>query len=226
VMSNPAWKAKYRERFRELYETVLKPVDWGAKIVEEGQRVQAELAKRNPQWAKDYQNVINQARDRVVRRIAVVGKHVGDVPKPPQFDKDNTLKITEGWGPENGNGGDAAIDEATADGKKSLHIRANGPSSGSWRKVMNLPAGRYKFEARLKTAGVAPLDSTSGKGAGLRISGGTRQGQNAVEGDSGWQQVSFPFESPGGEVILVAELRAQKGEVWFDRDSLRIVWMK
>lgn len=225
VMSNPEWKAKYRERVREIYETVLKPVDWAQRVTEVGQKVQAALAKRNPKWAQDYQGQITAARERVTQRIANVGRQMGDLPKPPQFDKDNVLRLADGWGPENGSGGDAAMDEAAVDAKKCLHIRANGASAGSWRRTMNLPPGRYRFEARVKTAGVAAMDDAKNKGAGIRISGGTK-GPDSAEGDSAWKSLGYDFEAPGGDVILVAELRAQKGDAWFERDSLRLVWRK
>ena len=225
VLSNPLWKAKYRDRVKEIYETVLKPNDWAQRINEVGQKVQAALAKKNPKWAQDYQGQINAARDRVTQRIANVGKQVGDVPKPPQFDKDNALKLTEGWAPESGAGGDSAMDEVAADGKKSLHIRANSASAGSWRRTMNLPPGRYRFEARVKTAGVVAMDDAKNKGAALRISGGAK-GTDSAEGDCPWKTLAYSFESPGGDVILVAELRGQKGDAWFERDSLRLVWMK
>ena len=225
VLSNPLWKAKYGARAREIYETVLKPIDWAQRINEIGQKVQAALAKKNPKWAQDYQAQINGARDRVAQRIANVGKQVGDVPKPPQFDKDNAMKLTDGWAPESGAGGDAAMDEAAADGRKSLHIRANSLSAGSWRRTMNLPPGKYRFEARVKTAGLVATDDAKNKGAALRISGGSK-GTEFAEGDCAWKTLAYSFESPGGDVILVAELRGQKGDAWFERDSLRIVWMK
>ncbi len=225
VLGNPQWKAKYRDRVKEIYETVLKPTDWAQRVTEVGQKVQAALAKKNANWAKDYQGQINAARDRVTQRIANVGKQMGDVPKPPQFDKDNVLRLAEGWGPASGAGGDAAMDEAVADGKKCLHIRANSASAGSWRRTMNLPAGKYRFEARVKTAGVVASDDAKNKGAALRISGGNK-GTDYADGDSAWKSLGYNFESPGGDLILVAELRGQKGDAWFERDSLRVVWMK
>ena len=225
VLSNPMWKAKYQARVREIYETVLKPIDWAQRINEVGQKVQAALAKKNPKLGQDFQGQINAARDRVTQRIANIGKQVGDAPKPPQFGNDNAMKLTEGWAPESGAGGEVAMDEAAADGKKCLHIRANSASAGSWRRTMNLPPGRYRFEARVKTAGVVATDDAKNKGAALRISGGAK-GTDFAEGDCAWKTLAYTFDSPGGDVVLVAELRGQKGDAWFDRDSLRIVWMK
>jgi hypothetical protein len=58
-----------------------------------------------------------------------------------------------------------------------------------------------------------------------------------VVGDTNWTAMTFDFEvqddqSDGGfmgqiqssqpDIELICELRAAKGEVWFDRDSLRL----
>ena len=59
----------------------------------------------------------------------------------------------------------------------------------------------------------------------MRISRGKRT--NKSVGDTEWTSLDFPFElTNGDEVDLVCELRADKGEVWFDRDSLRLVKSK
>ena len=46
---------------------------------------------------------------------------------------------------------------------------------------------------------------------------------NGLAGDVGWKDVAFPFTAQGGEVMLVVELRATKGELWCEKDSLQIV---
>ena len=75
----------------------------------------------------------------------------------------------------------------------------------------------------MKTRGVEAAASETGEGAGLRVSGGSRAGQKALKGDSAWEVLAFPIESPGRDYTLVAELRATKGEMWIDRESLRVV---
>ena len=225
ILGNPAWKAKLAERVREIYENVLKPVDWPARVVEVGNRVKAELEKKNPQWAKDYQAQINAARDRVAQRIAAVGKQLGDMPRPAQFDKDNAMKLVDGWTATNGAGGDVVMDEAQVDGRKCLHVRANSASAGSWRRTMNIPPGKYRLEVCVKTAGLVATDDAKNRGAALRTSGGAK-GTEFAEGDTVWKTIRYNIESAGADVVLVAEVRGLKGDAWFDRDSLRLVWMK
>jgi len=224
VMSNPVWKQAYHDRVEEIYNKILKPIDWPAHVEEVGQKVKAALEKKNPQWAKDYEPRIHEARDRVASRIAMIGKQLGDIPKAFKFDQNGVAKIdSENWRQE---GSAAAIDAAVVDGKPCFHIRADGESSGSWRKSISLTAGKYKLVARIRTSGVVASQSTSGEGAGIRISGGTRTGQNTAAGDTAWKDAVFQFDAPGGDVMLVAELRATKGEAWFDRDSFRLELVK
>jgi spore coat protein H len=221
IFSNPAWRAKYRERVELIYEKVLKTTDWPARVVEIGTQVRAALEKKNPQWAKDYEGRIQEARSRVEQRIAFIGKQLGDMPKPLAFSPQGIAKIdTKGWRTE---GSASKIEETNAEGKPVLRIQAEGDTSASWRKNLHLDPGKYRFEGRVRTAGVQASESSSGIGAGLRISGGTRNGQNSVAGDSAWQTVGFQFDTPGGDVVLVAELRAIKGEALFDKNSFQIV---
>ena len=222
ILSNPEWKKAYRDRVEKIYNEVLKPIDWAARTVEVGEKVHAALVNVNPQWAKDYRNQMNTARDRVAARIAAAGKQLGDMPRPVEFDKAGVMKLAKGWREQSG--GAARIDNVAIEGKQCLHIVAGG-GVGSWRKTLELPPGKYRFEAMAKGAGITSTGDGGGKGAGLRISGATARA-NGIEGDAGWKQLAFEFDSGGGNTVLVAELRASKGEVWFDSGSLQLVKVK
>ena len=221
VWSNPEWKAHYMIVAKEIYEKALKPVDWEARIFEQGKKIQDGLARQNPQWAKDYQGQINGARDRVLARVASIGKQFGDMPKP--FDwVNNTAKLgAKQWAATGG----GAMDEQTVDGQRCLHIRADNAAAASWRRSVTLAPGRYRFEAMVKTADIEGGDE-SGEGAGLRISGGKRKGVNGLKGTAAWQKLGYEFDATGAETILVAEVRAAKGEAWFQIESLQLVKLK
>lgn len=222
-MRCPEGVALYKTKLSAIYETVLKPVDWGARVTEVGGQVREALNEKNPQWAKDYAGQIVNAHDRVTQRIAAIGKMLGDLPKPFTFDAQGVAKLPKDWQPE---GAAAQIEERADDGKPCLYVRADGETVGSWRKTLSLEPGNYRFEGRLRVKGVVASQSSSGEGAGLRISGGTRNGVNALAGDAAWQNVAFPFTAPGGDVVLVMELRASKGELWCEKNSLQIVRVK
>jgi hypothetical protein len=222
VWSNPDWKAHYPKVVKAIYENMLKPVDWEARITAQGAKVKEGLARANPQWAKDYEGQINGARSRVAARLASVGKQLGDLPKPIEW-TNNVFKLgPKQWRAEGGGG----MDEQNVDGKHCLHIRADAAAAASWRRTVALPPGHYRFEAMVKTANIAAGGDASGDGAGLRISGGTRKGVNGISGSAAWQRIGFEFDASGAEVVLVAELRSGKGEAWFQTESLQIVKMK
>ena len=228
VWGNPDWKAGYLPVAKEIYEKVLKPVDWDARIVAQGAKVKEALTRVNPQWGKDYEGQIKAARDRVGARLVSIGKQFGDLPKP--FDWVNGVAKL---GPKHWNSqGGGAFDEPVNDGQHCLHIRADGTAAASWRRTVSLPPGRYRFEATVKTADVAAGGDDTGEGAGLRISGGKRRGVNGVNGANGltgsaaWQTLGYEFDAAGSDVILVAEVRSGKGEMWLQHDSLQLVKLK
>jgi len=46
-----------------------------------------------------------------------------------------------------------------------------------------------------------------------------------ASGDSDWKQITYDFElhQPMADLQLFCELHADKGEAWFDTDSIRLV---
>ena len=171
---------------------------------------------------KDYDGQINGARSRVAARLTSIGKQFGDMPKPIEWVNDTFKLGPKQWAATGG----GAMDEQTVDGQRCLHIRADNAAAASWRRNVMLPPGRYRFEAMVKTAGVEAGGDQSGEGAGLRISGGTRKDVNGLKGNAAWQKLGFEFDATGAETILVAEVRAPKGEAWFQVESLQIVKLK
>jgi len=220
VMRCPQGAAMYKERVAALHENVLLKEDWGARVTAEGKRVQNAIAAKDGRWAKEFEGRIDEAKGRVTRRIAAVGRQIGALPKPAVFDLTGVVKIAKGWTFEPSGGGQGAL--VKMEGRDCLHLMAPEGGAPSWRAVQNLPAGKYRFEALARTRGVVAVDDEKGKGAGLRVSGGVKR-INSVEGDSAWKPLIYEFDSPGGDIPLVAELRAAKGEVWFALDSLRLV---
>ena len=220
VIRCPQGQALYRTRLDALYQTLLIKEDWGARISAEGRRVRDALAAKDPNAAKAYEGQINESKGRVARRIAAIGRQLGVPIKPVIFDAKGALKIGPGWVFQGTDGGRG--DEVKLDNHECLHIVATTAGAPSYRLTTQLEAGHYRLEASVRTRGVVPAEDEKGKGAGLRVSGlGKRE--NGLEGDSPWRTVVYEFETGGGDVPLVAELRATKGEAWFIRDSFQII---
>ncbi|MFM1768003.1 MAG: hypothetical protein RJA22_532 [Verrucomicrobiota bacterium] len=121
-------------------------------------------------------------------------------------------------------GGSLAIDPAP-DGRPALRILAGPVTSASWRTRAWLGPGRYRLEARARTAGVQPLPHGRTQGAFLAVSGQAQPQRRALTGDTDWTElaVEFRVEERGAEVELLCTLRAAGGQAWFDLASLRLV---
>ena len=60
--------------------------------------------------------------------------------------------------------------------------------------------------------------------ARVQIQRATEIRTNSVVGDSGWQTIEYEFtvHAESEEPWLICELRASRGEAWFDLASLRL----
>ncbi|MEY5026074.1 MAG: hypothetical protein RLZZ244_1602 [Verrucomicrobiota bacterium] len=216
----PEVRARYEALAKEICETVLFPGEWPEKTMQMGNRLKTALAAANPDAAKAYEGLIPQARDRIRARIDSLKKQLKSGNPFKKFETDSVIALAPfEWVAQAEN---AQADPADFENRQCLHIKATGDAKGSWRLPVFLPKGVYRFDALLRATGVEKIEDPSGEGVGLRISGASRQGKNAFSGELPWTKVSFEFESNGAEQTLVAELRAKAGELWIDRNSLRL----
>ncbi len=212
-------RKRYTAQLFDVYEKVVKPIDWGARAEEIGQRLLKVLEVNNPGLARAYPPNINSARDRLRLRMNNVRRQLEGDSLLKALATQQSVDLGAGvWLPQMR---DAEGRETEAEGRRCFYIKATGPQgNGSWRLPVRVPAGRYRFEALIKLKGVQAISASTGEGAGLRVSGGDRT--TGLRNDTGWQKVSYDllFE---GDQVLVAELRAMAGEMWIDRGSLMIV---
>ena len=228
VLETPEGQARYKERVGQLLTNALRVDVLTNRVNEMVAKFRA--AVRNPGEAKEWKEWSEQAaalRDRIVLRA----KNIADqlvLPEavPVKFDTNGVAQITS-WRTKNDAGEPKPrLTQLSHDGHPTLNIEAEaGGCVASWRSRLLLDAGKYRFVGRAKTAGVVPRVSPAGAGAGVRISGGKRT-QN-LTADAPWSPLEFAFDQANaGEVDLVCELRAEKGQVWFDLDSLRLIRAK
>jgi spore coat protein H len=228
ILSNPEWRAAYRDRIGELLPLFSPPDRLLKRADEVHARIRPVLNEWNAGAARDLDNQVRHLKERIAARAKSLAEQNNvPEPRPLKFDADGVAKVI-GWKAK-AETADAKFDEqAGANEPKSYRIEAGpgGRCVASWRAKVLLPAGKYKFEARGRTSEVAALAEQSGEGAGVRLSGAKRT--NKLAGDSSWQPLEHAFEiiAPTQEVELVAELRATKGQVWFEADSLRVVRAK
>jgi hypothetical protein len=217
----------YRKKITEIYEKVLRPKDWSAAVAARADAVQAMMKANGSRKVREFMQQAEALRSDLGKRIESIGEQLGNWPEPLVFDAKGVAALSKDWHEENENGDSAALDEDAPGGKTALRVTAKEESTASWRRAVLLEAGKYRFEAAARTKGVEALDDEKGRGVGLRISGAQSKRQNGLAGDTTWTDLRYDFDlDEAREVILVAELRARKGEVWFARDSLRLVKVK
>ena len=225
VLSNPAWKALYRTTSDQLYAKVLNSREWDNRIQRQGRKVEDAMRKWvSPQAAKDFAAQVNNMRERLKGRLEAIGKMF---PQPLNSNGTIIPLAPRGWHGD----GNGTLDEVTADGQKAFHIASDGKGPGAWKLGLILPKGTYKLQAKVKVNNVSgkpaggrevPKFGPTGEGAGLRISGASRTGKCELQGTAAWQPITFDFDTPGGEVIFMAELCSGAGECWFSRNTLTL----
>jgi len=220
VLEIPELRQRYRARVAEIATNIFKPEVIASRIYEVSTKVQAALAEMDPKMAEANAAHANTLRRRIRERADYLERFLFP-PRPVKFDDLGLASLTT-WKPRT-TGGEAVLDmERETSEKTLLHISTTDGCIASWRTNVKLPPGQYSLAAQIKTRGVVfdPADPLAN--AGLRISR-HREGQlNA--GDSDWKPISFEFEveAEQPEVQLVCELRAKRGEIWYDLNSLKL----
>src|SRR5207247_4458784 len=181
-----------------------------------------------PEAARSFDRAAASLANAVVQRVQRARQILSEPePEPIHFDSTGLAALRK-WQMLDIRGTGKLDQVADANGIQTLHIVAGpeGRCTASWRTRVVVPGGRYAFEGRVRTRGVVPLQKdvgTKGVGAGLRQS--QRQARkHGLTGDNEWRQAEYEFTVPGEseEIALLCELRAEKGEVWFELTSLKL----
>lgn len=220
MLASPDGERRYRETFEKLLQETVVSADIEPWLDET-------LAKVAPQVPRSVRRELAEGcanvKTRLRERLESLRQQLATPDLAP-------LEFHDGVGyPINWTARDRAGGESMAIGEDAhdrtvLHIVAAGPTTASWRSRVLLNEGRYEFIARTLVERVEPLPFGTFQGAGIRIAGERRE-TTGLLGDAGWseQTLTFSVEAPRTEVELICELRARRGEAWFDRDSLRLV---
>ncbi|HTG44831.1 MAG TPA: CotH kinase family protein [Verrucomicrobiae bacterium] len=224
VFEIPEARTRYRERYAQIVTNVFLP-DWITN------RLQTAAAKIDAAFERNKAggrpNVAQAFSDRIRRRALYLRNQIA-----PEAAVSSIQFSGIGIAPLNNatnwfsklDLGKAQLDRETdAKGNALLHIGSAEGCTASWRTVVQLPAGAYRFQAHIKTKGVALASGDPRAGAGLRISR-HRNGQKNT-GNKDWTPIAFEFEVPeeGQETELVCELRADRGEIWYDLNSIKLI---
>lgn len=223
VMENPPWRERYRERVTALLPQFSAEA-LQAKVDALDKRALPLFKALGEEAEQQHAEAVRGLKERLVARASSLREQIAQPdpgPQPPpeatplEFNEEGIAELAD-WHPHEP--GDAKVGPVESEGMTELLIEVgeSGHCLASWRQRVLLAHGKYRFEARMRTLGVEPIADDRGRGAGLRISGVNRE--NELSGDSEWQQPHYDFEIADemGEVELVAELRATKGQLWIE----------
>jgi hypothetical protein len=224
ILRDPQTRTAYRRRFGEIFTNVFVAPVLIKRVDDRVARVAPQLTSYDPELAREFVNNAEDLKQRIAGRARWLARQLQAAePARPSLLSGSAPITTWRVANEQRNAKQDMIRDPS--GKKVLWITAEGPSFGSWRAKLALEPGHYVFEGRARSVGIEPNpDDAKGAGAGLRISGSTGPQTSRLIGDSPWRSLTFEFEvyADTPEVDLICELRAQKGEVWFEQDSLRL----
>jgi hypothetical protein len=227
VLKTPETRRLYRERFGHIFTNLFQVSVLTNRLNQAAARLLPAVREYNKELARDVENHVAGLRSRIVNRAQGIERQLR-LPEPRPLRFEQGVARPGGWR-KHDEPGSARLDQVkAADGTPALWISTARDTVASWRARVLLEEGRYRFEGRARAAGVAPTrDDRKGAGAGLRISGSEQPRRNELAGDAPWQTLAYEFSAgPLEEVELVCELRATKGEVWFDLASLRLVRLR
>ncbi len=223
LMSCPQGPPMYWAAAKSAYETIKKE-NWGARVEFAGTRLRDAIAEKDPARASNYyEKTVKQAMLRIPRRIANVGRQLQEPFKPFFMEKSGVNVPRNAWVLDTSTGGMGDI--VKLDGRTCLHLVSTGTGVPAWKQKIQLEAGRYRMGSIVGVLGVESNEDEHGRGGGLWVTGAPKR-SNVLEGDGGFhpgiaggQSMGYEFETKGGEVELVFELRAKKGEVWLALDN-------
>ncbi|HUR45952.1 MAG TPA: CotH kinase family protein [Candidatus Saccharimonadales bacterium] len=221
ILQTPEGRRRYKQYFPEMFRNLFKLEILTNRVNAVEMTLRA--AMRNPEEIKMVENGATEMRNRLVQRHKFISDQLA-LPEatPVKLDSAGVATLA-GWYTKK-DSGEPIFDQPKDGEKETLHIDAGkGPSIASWRTRYAFPAGKYKIQGKVRAMHVDPQESETGSGAGVRISGGKRK--TKAVGDTAWTQLEEEFEvmEGGDDITLVAELRAKKGEAWFDLSSLKVI---
>jgi hypothetical protein len=226
LIDTPEGKSQYLERVAQLYtnvwhvDAILKRVEQLAAVIRPA------IAESSGSSSARYHDAqVEDLKERISQRDDSLRRQLARLTQQPKLVGNDTLRLS-GWGRRTQKGSPEFRLEKSSEGHDLLYLAADGDTICSWRTKTTLEEGAYRFEGKIRTKNVKPSSGEPNGGAGLRISGNGVAPE--LTGTQDWQSFSYPFDvSEGaGSVEVICELRASRGEAWFDMSALRVVRLR
>ena len=223
VLNTSEGRRRYAERMGQLATNVFKVDAVLARVDELAARIRPFIAESSVEAARRHDQVVQKFKSRIVLRGDNVARALGATTHQPRFEQGKALPLT-GWKPRIQSGSMEFPEQRAPEGNPMIGITVStGDCIGSWRTGMYLEEGKYRFSGRIRTKDLKPLTGQKDSGAELRISGGPTP--PGLSGTGEWREFIYQFSvrEEAMDVEFVCEIRASKGEAWFDAASLQLV---
>ena len=211
----PSIRDRLRDRVGEMLAQHFNPTVVSNQLAHVVARLRKGHEGRQPaEWAALEQQIRFQEQ-RILRRIRSVDRQLhGSI---ANADATPVSLGTLNWGQRHQRGEAHLEITGTSPLRRTLHLEAVTPETvASFRAVVALEPGMYSV------LGDARVDGVEGPvGAALRVSGRPRA--RGLVGTREWTRLRCDFEvEDEGQVEIVVELAADRGQAWFDLGSLRV----
>ncbi|MFY8052540.1 MAG: CotH kinase family protein [Armatimonadaceae bacterium] len=220
VLQNPAWRQQYRKRIAEMLPlmapngTVVQGIEQvTGRLLYAQQQVSDDAAKAQRAAADDWKRRVPERAANVAGQLRVAEP---PLPAPLVFDETNTGYPAE-W-KKTFQVADTKFESGVSNNglwTYSIKVGRSGVCIAAWRASVVLAAGEYTFRAKCRTKDLQAMEDGNASAAGIRL--GDMSRSERVEGTTE-KELLFPFTVTDDrrEVILTCEVRARRGQVWFD----------
>jgi hypothetical protein len=216
LLQVPEGRRRYLDRMSQLLTNVFRAEILTTRVNEVAAQVRPALAQ-GISGAINYEWAVTALRSRITDRASSMRDQLAKLNTPLEFDSSGVAKLTR-WDAKRDYGSPSFSRQ-----NERLEITASGDRSyGTWRSTVLLEAGEYQFVGRLKTDGVEWDEDVTRGGVALRISGD--RSPLTLPAAPDWTTITYNLSVQGlTDVELICELRASKGHVWFDAESLKLI---
>jgi hypothetical protein len=248
VIQIPEYRRRYLERFAQLRTNVFQLQAVTNRVNELAAKVRPAVVQRGLLALASFEQGLAVLRERIVQRARSIDEQLAGIRNLIKFDEAGSVLLS-GW-QSKVHAGHPAFAQA---GNRLQISGNEAGTTGSWRTTVWLGRGRYRIEGKVKVWGVVADSGDPRAGVGFRVfsrrklSNGSdwewfpfKESQDLqlrgelpqigestarLSGDSDWIAVHYDFDlrQPVADLDIYCELRAAKGEAWFEVPSLKLI---
>jgi len=249
VLETPQGRRLCLEKVLKLRASLFNVEALTNRIQQLAERIRPAVSEMGFGTAVRFSAEVQIIQKNIAERIANIDEQLEGLRGLLQFTNEETAVSLVGWRTQSSSG-DSTL--SSTNDSTVIHIQTKAPDAiGAWVTKVWLEDGSYRVTARIK-ARVTTVDPDDRfAGAGLRVQSHRkltegsswdwfpyRESRNPqtrgilpplktsrrLTGTNDWTEVTYDFDlrQPMADLEIRCELRANDGEAWFDRESLKI----